>query len=107
VCLRASGLSVFDGKREVVPHERLMGKGGERLVLNHYLEVLIRKPGALPGATALVQARESGMFTAAHDAFWSAARKAATLPGPGRSSRRCCCTATCRMPTSSPASGQP
>jgi Mu transposase-like protein len=75
VCLRASELIVFEGRHEVVRHERLMGKGQERLVLDHYLEVLIRKPGALPGATALVQARESGMFTAAHDAFWSAARK--------------------------------
>lgn len=41
-----------------------------------YLEVLVRKPGALPGATALVQARESGVFTAAHEAFWAGARKA-------------------------------
>jgi hypothetical protein len=38
--------------------------------------VLSRKPGALPGATALVQARAAGTFTPAHDAFWAAARKA-------------------------------
>ena len=35
-----------------------------------------RKPGALPGATALAQARAAKMFTAEHDAFWAAARKA-------------------------------
>ena len=35
------------------------------LDLDHYLEVLARKPGALPGATALVQARAAGTFTAA------------------------------------------
>jgi hypothetical protein len=46
------------------------------LDLDHYLEILVRKPGALPGATALVQARAAGTFTAAHDAFWAAARKA-------------------------------
>ena len=46
------------------------------LELDHYLEVLVRKPGALPGATALAQARAAGKFTAAHDAFWAAARKA-------------------------------
>ena len=46
------------------------------LVLDHYLEVLQRKPGALPGATALVQARQTGVFTATHDAFWAAARTA-------------------------------
>ena len=45
-------------------------------MLDHYLEVLVRKPGALPGATALVQARAAGTFTAAHEAFWAAARKA-------------------------------
>lgn len=34
-----------------------MAKDGSRLDLDHYLEGLIRKPGALPGATALQQAR--------------------------------------------------
>jgi hypothetical protein len=46
------------------------------LVLDHYLEVLARKPGALPGATALAQARKIGVFTPAHEAFWAFARKA-------------------------------
>ena len=41
---------------------------------DHYLEVLVRKPGALPGATALAQAREQGAFTPTHQAFWTAAR---------------------------------
>jgi len=43
-------------------------------VLDHYLEVLAFKPGALPGATALAQARAAGAFTAAHDAYWAMAR---------------------------------
>lgn len=38
---------------EVARHERLIAKGGCRLELDHYLEALVRKPGALPGATAL------------------------------------------------------
>lgn len=46
-----------------------------RLADDHYLEVLQRKPGALPGSTALARARASGVFTAAHEAFWQAARK--------------------------------
>jgi hypothetical protein len=46
------------------------------LDLDHYLEILLRKPGALPGATALVQARAAGVFTGEHEAFWVAARKA-------------------------------
>jgi hypothetical protein len=75
VQLGASGLVVFDGRTEVARHERSGGKGGHVLVLDHYLEVLQRKPGALPGATALAQARAAGTFTTTHDAFWAAARK--------------------------------
>ncbi len=45
------------------------------LVLDHYLEILARQPGALPEATALVQARKNGTFTTAHDAFWALACK--------------------------------
>jgi len=76
VSLRASELVIFDGRREVARHPRIVRKGAQSLVLDHYLEVLVRKPGALPGATALVQARESGVFTAEHEAFWAAARAA-------------------------------
>ena len=76
VQLCASSVTAFDGRTVIATHERVMLKGGQSLVLDHYLEVLQRKPGALPNATALVQARASGMFTAAHEAFWAAARKA-------------------------------
>lgn len=76
VILRADELVVFAGRREVARHERSTVRGSATLVLDHYLEVLARKPGALPGATALVQARAAGTFTAAHEAFWAAARKA-------------------------------
>ena len=34
-----------------------------RLDLDHYLEALLRKPGALPGSTVLEQARAAGKFT--------------------------------------------
>src|SRR3954453_3660681 len=36
----------------------------------------MRKPGALPGSTALEQARQVGKFTPVHDAWWAAVRKA-------------------------------
>jgi transposase len=75
VCLRATELVVFDGRHEVARHPRSVRKGSQSLVLDHYLEVLMRKPGALPGAIALEQARAAGVFTAAHDAFWAAARR--------------------------------
>lgn len=76
VLLHASELVVYDGRSEIARHERLLAKGGARLDLDHYLEGLLRKPGALPGATALDQARASGKFTPVHDAWWAAVRKA-------------------------------
>lgn len=72
----ASHLIVHDGRVEVARHERLPAKVETRLELDHYLEALIRKPGALPGATALEQARAAGKFTPVHDAWWAAACKA-------------------------------
>jgi hypothetical protein len=50
-------------------------RGGCSVLLDHYLEVLKTKPGALPGSTALARARESGTFTSAHEAFWATARR--------------------------------
>ena len=76
VRLRSNELIVLDGRTPIARHERATKKRAQVLDLDHYLEVLKIKPGALPGATALVQARESGVFTSAHEAFWAAARKA-------------------------------
>jgi len=76
VLLHASELVIFDGRAVVARHERLATRGGFRLDLDHYLEALLRKPGALPGATALEQARAGGRFTPVHDAWWAAVRKA-------------------------------
>lgn len=75
VSLRASELVVFDGRMPVTRHERVVARGGESIQLDHYLEVLQHKPGALKGSTALAAARESGVFTVAHEAFWAEARK--------------------------------
>jgi transposase len=72
--LRADEVLVFDAKTVVARHERSRVRGGQVLVLDHYLEVLARKPGALPGAMALSQARATGVFTLAHEAFWTRAR---------------------------------
>ncbi|UUU37424.1 hypothetical protein JIX56_00505 [Streptomyces sp. CA-210063] len=76
VLLHASELVVFDYGREVARHERLSTQGGSRLVLDHYLVALVRKPGAFPGSTALEQARSAGRFTPLHDDWWDAARAA-------------------------------
>lgn len=76
VLLGASDLRIYDGRTEVAYHQRLSTRGDSHLDLDHYLEGLLRKPGALPGATALEQARAAGKFTPVHDAWWSAARSA-------------------------------
>ncbi|WP_425567059.1 Mu transposase domain-containing protein, partial [Sphaerisporangium flaviroseum] len=76
VMLCASHLVVYHKGAEVARHERLIAKGGARLELDHYLEALAHKPGALPGATALEQARAAGTFTATYEAWWAAARRA-------------------------------
>lgn len=84
VVLRSSEVIVYDRNAEIARHPRLTAKGAEHLVLDHYLEVLMRKPGAMPGSAALDQARASGAFTPAHDALWSAARKALGEPAATR-----------------------
>jgi transposase len=76
VKLSASAVTVYDRTTVVARHQRAIGKGVKVLDLDHYLEILCRKPGALPGATALAQARAAKKFTAEHEAFWAAARKA-------------------------------
>ena len=75
VSLRASEVVVFDGRAAVARHQRIVAKHGQSVQLDHYLEVLKTKPGALPGSTALARARDSGAFTSAHEAFWAASRR--------------------------------
>jgi transposase len=75
VSLQATQVRIFDGRTLIATHPRTVGRGRQCVQLDHYLEVLRIKPGALPGSTALAQARESGVFTPAHDAFWAAARR--------------------------------
>ena len=75
VKLGARQLTILDGAQVVAEHPRSLHKWTEDLILDHYLELLVRKPGALPGATALAQARAVGAFTEAHEKFWALARK--------------------------------
>lgn len=75
VRLTARAVEVHDGPRLVAQHERAVGKYVEVLTLDHYLEVLKIKPGGLPGATALAQARSAGVFTASHQEYWDAVRQ--------------------------------
>jgi hypothetical protein len=88
VRLSASDVVVFDGRVEVARHPRSVRSGSQSLLLDHYLEVLAHKPGALAGATALAQARQDGTFTSAHEALLGdrprRARRHRWHPSPGR-----------------------
>ena len=74
VHLGARTLDALADGTVVATHTRSLHKYAEDLQLDHYLEVLTRKPGALAGATALVNARASGTFTKTHQRFWNEAR---------------------------------
>ncbi|MFF2655710.1 IS21 family transposase [Streptomyces sp. NPDC058045] len=75
VKLRANELWVFDGRKVVARHPRLTRRYTYHDILDHYLEILLVKPGAFAGASALAQARAEGGFTKVHDAFWAAAKQ--------------------------------
>jgi hypothetical protein len=75
VRLSARTVEVFDGTRPVACHPRSLHKNTEQLVLDHYLEVLAHRPGAMPGASALAAARAGGTFTDIHERYWAAARR--------------------------------
>jgi hypothetical protein len=76
VLLRGNELLVFDRHKVVAAHPRLTKRYDYRDELDHYLEILQAKPGALAGSTALAAARADGSFTAVHEAFWASARQA-------------------------------
>jgi transposase len=76
VSLRANELLVFDRGQVIARYPRLTRRYDYRDTLDHYLEILQVRPGALAGSASLAQARADGSFTPAHDAFWAAARAA-------------------------------
>ncbi len=60
----------FHDGREVARHERLHGKFGTSAQLDHYLELLALKPGALARSLALRQERERGKWPDCFDQLW-------------------------------------
>ena len=48
VLLNASDLTVHDGRSVAAVHERLLGKGGAQLKLDHYLETFVLNPAPFP-----------------------------------------------------------
>ncbi|MDQ1471554.1 MAG: hypothetical protein QOJ99_3034 [Bryobacterales bacterium] len=56
----------------VARHERCYSRQQQILDLEHYLDVLTRKPGALAGSRPLEQQRRAGLWPESFDAIWRA-----------------------------------
>jgi transposase len=68
----AREITISHAGHEVARHERLHGKFGTSAQLDHYLELLARKPGGLEHSLALAQERERGAWPAVFDELWTA-----------------------------------
>lgn len=75
VRLGAATVEVISEGKAVALHERLYLKNAERLVLDHYLDLLWQKPGALAGSRPLRQARERREWPGEYDALWQALKE--------------------------------
>jgi hypothetical protein len=68
----AREITINHGGREVARHERLHGKFATSAQLDHYLELLARKPGGLEHSLALSQERDRGKWPDCFDQLWAA-----------------------------------
>ena len=68
----AREITISHGGREVARHERLHGRFGTSAQLDHYLELLARKPGGLERSLALAQERDRGAWPGCFDELWAA-----------------------------------
>jgi transposase len=70
--LAAAHVELWHAGKRVARHERCYGRYREILDLEHYLDVLERKPGALAGSKPLEQWRRLGRWPGSYDRFWQA-----------------------------------
>lgn len=68
-------VEIWRQARCVARHERCYERHQKVLELDHYLDVLMKKPGALAGSTALEQCRAQGRWPASYDQFWDVLRQ--------------------------------
>jgi transposase len=74
VCARigAREIAISHAGAVVARHQRLHGKFGTSAQLDHYLELLERKPGGLEHSLALAQERDRGAWPGCFDELWAA-----------------------------------
>ena len=63
-------VEIWHSGRRIARHERCHRRRQQVLDLEHYLDVLSRKPGAFAGSKPLAQWREAGRWPACYDALW-------------------------------------
>jgi transposase len=68
----ASIVEFWHDGRCIARHERCYRRQQQILDLEHYLDVLYRKPGALAGSRPLEQERRAGLWPASFDQIWEA-----------------------------------
>lgn len=65
-----SWIEIKHDNRCLAQHERCYGRGHQILNLEHYLDVLEKKPGAMANSTPLAQWREAGRWPECLDRIW-------------------------------------
>jgi transposase len=68
----ASIVELWHAGRCVARHERCYRRQQQILDLEHYLDILYRKPGALSGSKPLEQKRRAGLWPPSFDRIWQA-----------------------------------
>src|SRR6185437_14770614 len=68
----ASFIEFWQEGARIERHERCYGKRQQILDLEHYLDVLERKPGAFAGSKPLEQWRRAGRWPTSYDRMWQA-----------------------------------
>lgn len=68
----ASSIELWHAGQCVARHERCYRRQQQILDLEHYLDVLHRKPGALAGSKPLEQRRQAGLWPSSFDRIWGA-----------------------------------
>lgn len=65
-----SEIEIRHDNRSAARHPRCYGRGHQFLNLEHYLDVLEKKPGAMAGSTPLQQWRQAGRWPECLDRMW-------------------------------------
>jgi hypothetical protein len=68
----ASSIELWHAGQCVARHERCYRRQQQILDLEHYLDILYRKPGAFAGSKPLEQKRQAGLWPPSFDRIWEA-----------------------------------